>query len=184
MQWVDFSIIAIVGVSSLVSLFRGLVREAISLFGWVAAFWVASTFMEPVAGALAGYVEAPALRGPAGFVVLFVGVLLAVALVNVFAGYLVDKTGLGGTDRVLGMIFGAARGALLVAGLVLLAGVTSLPQDPWWRESVFLRHFEGLALQIRALLPREFRNELSYPRRDRGAVGSNAPTAPLAAGRE
>ena len=65
----------------------------------------------------------------------------------------VDKTGLSGTDRVLGIVFGVVRGVVVVALLVLLAGLTTMPKDPWWGESALLGHFQVIALELRALLP-------------------------------
>ena len=162
MLWVDYAIVAVVCISALISLFRGFVREAISLLGWIVAFWVALTFMDLAAAPLAPYVEAPTLRLAAGFGILFLVVLLTTAVVNYLAGLLVDRSGLTGTDRVLGMAFGAARGALVVAGLVLLAGVTAMPQDPWWRESALIKHFEALAVEIRELLPSDIAQHLDY----------------------
>ncbi|MFT5392536.1 MAG: membrane protein required for colicin V production [Gammaproteobacteria bacterium] len=153
MPWADVAILAVLGLSALVSLFRGFVREAISLLGWIAAFWVALTFMEPVARVLDVYIEAPSLRAAAAFLGLFLGILMLTAVVNFVAGMLIDKTGLTGTDRVLGTVFGAARGALIIGGIVLLAGITAIPQDRWWRESLLIPHFETLALEIRKLLP-------------------------------
>ena len=54
---------------------------------------------------------------------------------------------------LLGMVFGVARGALLVCALVLLAGLTPFPQDPWWQDSVLVPYFEELALWLKDLLP-------------------------------
>ena len=59
------------------------------------------------------------------------------------------------TDRALGVVFGIARGIVIVAILVLCAGLTALPKDPWWKESLFLPHFQVLAEEIRSLLPPE-----------------------------
>ena len=153
MLWIDYAILAIVGISMLISLFRGFVREAISLLGLIVAIWVAITFMDEASVFVEPYIEAPSLARAACFIGLFLAVLVITALVNMFAGLVVDKSGLSGTDRVLGMVFGAVRGAIIVAVLVLLAGITSMPQDPWWRESALIRHFEILALEMRRLLP-------------------------------
>lgn len=162
MLWIDYAILGVVGISALISLFRGFIREAISLLGWIVAFWVALTFYGIVAELLAPYINTPSFRVAAAFLGLFFSVLIVTAVINFFAGMLIDKTGLGGTDRVLGMVFGAARGALIVGGLVLLAGMTAIPQDPWWRESALIRHFEVLALEIRKLLPPDIAPSFEY----------------------
>ena len=113
-------------------------------------------------GFLSGSISVPSLRLAIAFFVLFVATLLLAVLVNFLVGQLVEKTGLTGTDRVLGVVFGVARGVLVVAVLVLLAGLTAFPSDPWWRESMLISHFERLAMQIRGLLPPQVAGYFTY----------------------
>jgi membrane protein required for colicin V production len=162
MSGVDYGILSLVGLSAVVSLLRGFVREALSLAGWILAFWVALTFTREVAGELPASLSVPSLRLIAAFLVLFLATLLVTALVNFLAGQLVERTGLSGSDRLVGVVFGVARGAVIVAILVLLAGFTALPQDPWWDESQLLPHFEGLALWIRSFLPPDIAAQIRY----------------------
>ena len=75
---------------------------------------------------------------------------------------LVTSTGLTGSDRFLGLIFGIARGALVVAILVLLAGLTPFPEDPWWNESSLLEWFQPLALWLREYIPSAIAGNLNY----------------------
>ena len=153
MNWVDCAILAVIVLSALISLFRGFMREALSLIGWVAAVWVALTFARFLAPSLSGLISVPSLRLAAAFMLLFVAALVLAAVVNYLVAKLVQKTGLAGSDRMLGIVFGAARGVVIVAVLVLLAELTTVPQDPWWRESMLLKHFEVLAAGIRDVLP-------------------------------
>lgn len=153
MNWVDYFILGLIGLSMLVSLWRGFIKEALSLVTWGVAFLVALTFSDPLAELLKPWISLPSARAATAIAILFVGVLLLGGLVGFLAGQLVQKTGLGGTDRVLGTVFGVARGAMIVAALVLLAGLTALPQDPWWQSSQLLPHFERLALWIADFLP-------------------------------
>lgn len=162
MIWVDYAVLFVVALSALISVFRGFIREAVSLVGWVLAFWVALNFSGDVAEALEGQIAVPSVRQAVAFFALFMAILLLTALVNWAAGLLIDKTGLSGTDRMLGIIFGVARGVVIVALLVLMAGLTPLPQDPWWRESTFIPHFESLAREVRAFLPPEIAERLQY----------------------
>jgi membrane protein required for colicin V production len=153
MIWVDYAIIGIIGVSTLISLVRGFVRETISLIVWVLAFGVAWIYFEELAPHLAPWIETPSFRLGLAFLILFVVVLLFGGIIGYLIGQLVDKTGLSGTDRLFGMVFGAARGAVLVAILVLLAGLTPFPQDPRWAESRLIVHFQHLAAWLLSLLP-------------------------------
>lgn len=153
MNWADYFILGLIGLSILVSLWRGFIKEALSLVTWIVAFLVALMFSESFAEFLKPWISLPSARAAAAIAILFIAVLILGGLIGFLAGQLVRKTGLGGTDRVLGTVFGAARGVLIVAVIVMLAGLTALPQDPWWRESQLLPHFERLALWLADYLP-------------------------------
>jgi membrane protein required for colicin V production len=153
MSWVDYLIIAIIGLSALISLVRGFVRETVSLLAWVIGFVVAWSYFRDLSLQLAPWVETPSLRLGLAFAILLLVVLLLGAIAGFLVGQLVDKTGLSGTDRLLGVLFGAARGAVLVAILVLLAGLTPFPQDTWWDDSRLIVHFQHLAVWLLSLLP-------------------------------
>jgi membrane protein required for colicin V production len=150
---VDYAILGILLISSFISLIRGFVKEALSLAGWVLAFWISLSFAVPLSKLLASSMDDPTLRLIIAFVVLFVLTLIVSAVINFFASRLVQRTGLTGTDRFLGVIFGFLRGALLVSVLVLLAGLTSLPKESWWDDSFLLFRFQAIAMWIRDLLP-------------------------------
>ena len=162
MIWVDIAILVVIGLSMLVSLWRGFTREALSLLAWITAFWVGFTFAYYPAHYLAGYISVPSARLALGFLGLFLVTLLLGGVINYLVGKLVDQTGLTGTDRLLGIFFGLGRGIVIIAVLVLLAGLTPLPQDPWWGESLFVGHFEQLAVWLRAFLPPEIATHFVY----------------------
>ncbi len=162
MAWIDIVIIALIALSAVLSLFRGFVKEALALASWLVALWVAMIFYENVAGMLARWISDPSLQKIIAFSALFIAVLLLGAVVNYLAGKLVTKTGLAGTDRMLGVVFGMARGAVIVAILVLLAGLTPMPHDPWWHESHLLKYFQDFALWMRNYLPKEIADNISY----------------------
>ena len=141
LTWVDWAIVAIIVVSALISLTRSFVKEALSLLTWVIAGLVAWLFGGALAELLAPYIETPSLRVIAACSILFVMTLLLDGLINYLIGQLVIVTGLSGTDRFLGMVFGAARGALLVVVAVGLLSLAPVEADTWWRESVVIPHF-------------------------------------------
>ena len=162
MAWIDIVIIALIVLSAVLSLFRGFVTEALDLAAWLVAFWVALTFYVELSGWLAQWVTLPSAQKPVAFAVLFISTWIVGAVLNYLAGKLVAKTGLTGTDRMLGVVFGVARGGVIVAILVLLAGLTLLPQDPWWQDSQLLGYFEELAIWMRNFLPAEFADKINY----------------------
>ncbi|MCC7412068.1 MAG: CvpA family protein [Gammaproteobacteria bacterium] len=162
MTWADIGILAVISVSALVSVVRGFLREVLSLLAWVAAFWVAFAFTDRAAAWFEGAVTVPSGRSVLGFVTRFVGTLLAVGVVNFVIARLVDKTGLSGTDRLLGLLFGLARGLVVVTVLVLVAGLLRVPAAPWWQGSTLIQPFEGFALWTIAHMPPDLAAQFHY----------------------
>ncbi|MGV8918585.1 MAG: CvpA family protein [Pseudomonas sp.] len=138
---VDWAIIAIIAISALISLKRGFVKEALSLLIWIVAGAIAWLFGGSLAQYLVPYIETPSARVIAGCTILFVATLLVGAMVNYLIGELIRVTGLGGTDRFLGMVFGAARGGLLVVIAVGLLSLGPVQQDQWWQQSKLMPQF-------------------------------------------
>lgn len=163
MNWADYLILVLITLSALIGLWRGLLREVISLATWAAAIAIAFLFAEDGAAHLIPYIDIPSLRIAAAFSGLFLATLLLGGLVGILASQLVQYTGLTGTDRVLGMAFGLARGAAVVALLVLAAGLTPLPKDPWWQQALLLRHFQETAVWLRNFLPPEAAQHFRFP---------------------
>ena len=162
MAWLDIGIVGILLVSTLISLVRGFVREAFSLAVWLVALWIAWNFFRELSDHLIPWIETPSLRLGAAFSILLMAALVIGGLVNFLVVQLVERTGISGTDRLIGMIFGFTRGVLLVAALVLLAGLTRFPGDPWWHESQLVSYFEELALWLRDLLPADIAERFHY----------------------
>ena len=159
--WIDWVILAIIAVSTLISLKRGFVREAMSLVIWVGAFVIARTFHPNMQMLLADTVSNPTVRLIAAFSILFLGTLVVGAVVNNALGRLVEATGLSATDRTLGMVFGLSRGLVVVLVALALLRMTPVTGDDWWRESVTVQELarveawtrDVLGDEIDALLP-------------------------------
>ncbi len=162
--WVDYFIIMVISISMIISLLRGFVREALSLAGWAISVFIAFAYMNQLALLLHPKLSSlpPSVLNLVSFVILLVLALIVAGLLNNLIAKLVDKTGLTGTDRAIGMLFGIARGVVLIGVLVLLAGFTMVPQDPWWQESVLLVHFQQLAVTLSKLLPADIAIKIHY----------------------
>ncbi len=158
----DYTILTVVGISMLLGVMRGLVREALNLLAWVAAFWVANAYTADIARMLPQAIPSESLRFLAAFVMLFLGALLLMSLVTITLAELVKSLGLGSYDKGLGAVFGLARGMLIVLTLVLLAGMTGLPHQGFWRNAMFSAPLEALAVSVEPWLPEELSKRISY----------------------
>lgn len=123
---------------------RGFTRELLSLVTWVAAFIIARLFSGPLSIVLESYIQTPSIRLASSFAILFILTLILGALINNLFAFLIDATGLSGTDRILGIGFGLARGGLLVIVLVAVVGMTPAVNDPWWQSSTLIPHFQQM----------------------------------------
>jgi len=145
MNWADWTIVAIVGVSALLSLWRGFIKEALSLVIWVVAFIVSTMFSDSLAFMLSDIITTPSLRHMVAMALLFAGTLMVGGLLNFLIGQLVKMSGLTGTDRLLGMVFGIARGVIVVVVILMfLPPILHVDQDPWWKSSTLIPHFQVL----------------------------------------
>jgi membrane protein required for colicin V production len=160
--WADLAILGILTVSSVVSLLRGFISEVMSLVVWVAAFFIASTGAGIAAEQLLYGIDLPQARIGVAFTGLFLLSLTIGGMITWLIRYMVRRTGLDTTDRLLGLVFGFTRGLLLVTALVLLAGLTALPKTAWWQASKTLPPFEHTALLLKPHLPAQIRDLLDY----------------------
>ncbi|HVF35622.1 MAG TPA: CvpA family protein [Candidatus Saccharimonadia bacterium] len=174
----DVAIAVIVAISVVIGLVRGLVVEVLSLAVWIAAVMLAIALGPQVAEWFGGSIELPSARVALGYAIVFFTVLIAGAIVVYLMRKLVKGTGLSGTDRVLGMVFGLARGAIVVVVLVLLVGFTPLPRDPWWQESRALPLFQALAHAMARMLPASLSRYVEYGLAA-GRVEAAAPKPPV-----
>src|ERR1051325_8443990 len=151
----DYAVLAIVGLSILLSMMRGFVREILSLASWVAAFFVAKIYTLELAPLLPQAIPSQPLRLLAAFLILFLATLLVTSLLAIALSHIFKHLGLSWIDRFLGAFFGVARGLVIVCVLVLLAGLTSLPQDVRWRNAMFSAPLEAMVMSVLSWFPRD-----------------------------
>jgi len=153
MIWVDYAISGLILVSAAIGLLRGFVKEAFALLTWVAAIWVGLHYSRDFAVLLQNTVSSPPARAAAAFGLLFVMTLSLGALIGFILNHVIEKTGLTGSDRILGMLFGIVRGSVLVSVAVMLGGITPLPEEPWWKQSLLIPPFQSLAVWLKDHIP-------------------------------
>ncbi|QGT78380.1 CvpA family protein [Guyparkeria halophila] len=162
MTMVDWILLAIVLISTAIALVRGFVKEVVSLITWIAAFGIALAFSQTAAVLVPEAVDIPSARVAIAFVALFVVVLILGGIINWAISKLVETTGLSGTDRSVGMVFGLLRGVLIVAGLLLLGGFTALPKEAWWQASMLIPHFQVVSEWLLAILPADVARNVQW----------------------
>lgn len=145
MTWLDIVIVTVILLSTLLSLFRGVVREVLSLAVWVLSFWLAFRYSYPASRLFEGMIPYESARLGAAFLLIFIAILVAGMLASSLASKLVQAGGLGVVDRALGAVFGALRGIVVVTVLVLLMALTPLAQDRAWQESRLIGYFAILS---------------------------------------
>jgi len=165
MSPVDIAIIVVVLVSALIGIFRGFIREVLSLASWLVALYVAYTFAAQGAVYLEPYISQKELRGIASFAAIFVCTLIVVSIISYIIYRLFALAGITGLDRSLGAIFGLVRGAVVVALLILAATFMDFTPHPWFQTSKLAIYFAPLTDFILTLLPPEVAENfpLRYP---------------------
>lgn len=158
----DYIVLTILGVSALLGMIRGLIKEVLSLLAFVMAVGAAVWWGGTIASALIPYIVNDFLRAAAAYGGVFVVVLLLVGLLNVTLSSLISRTGLTPADHGLGAVFGLLRGALIIFVIVGLAGYTELPQETWWREAKLSDAVVQAMQQSKAILPPAISSWLPY----------------------
>jgi len=162
MTWLDYAVLGVIGASVLWGAWRGLVREVISIAGWILAFVAANLFAVPLAGVMPQAIPTAELRLLAAFMGIFIAALVVATLCGVLLSKLAKAAGLAGLDRLLGSFFGFARGLLIVLAFALIAGLTPMPGKAFWQNSVSGAPMARAALALRPWLPQSLAARLRY----------------------
>lgn len=153
LHWVDYAIIAVVGLSMITGLIRGFVKESIAMGVWILAVWLAITYSSQLAVLLEPYIGDASARAIVAFAATVILTLIAGGLFNSLLGFVLKRSGLSGTDRVLGMGFGFVRGAFIVAILMLVVNMTSLPHEEYRTQSTLYAKFDPLVTWLSGFAP-------------------------------
>jgi membrane protein required for colicin V production len=158
----DYIALFVIGISIVVSMMRGAVREILAIAGWVAALYVARTYASQLVPLLPPDIPTEPLKVLAAFVILMLGVLLVASLLSIALASIIRKIGLNWLNRSLGGLFGLARGLLIVCVLVFLAGLTNLPKDELWTNAMFSAPLEVLVKSMLPWLPQSVTQHVKY----------------------
>jgi membrane protein required for colicin V production len=153
---VDWILLAVLGLSFLLGLWRGIVQEVLSLVGWVAAFYVSQMYAPMAAAWLPMEGSSQMLRYAAGFVVVFVAVLVATVLVSWVVKKLISAVGLGPLDRLLGSLFGLMRGVVILLAVTVLVGMTPMRDTEAWKQAQGTQWLQQFLHVLKPVLPADF----------------------------
>ncbi|GIX33213.1 MAG: hypothetical protein KatS3mg125_1169 [Lysobacterales bacterium] len=172
MNLADWLILAVLVVSMLIGFVRGFIAEAVALLSWVAAV-VGALHLGPwVADAFAAEIALPSARLILGYALVFFALLIAGTLAGWLLRHLAHSSGLSGTDRLLGLLFGLARGVAIAALAVFLAAFTPLARDPWWQQSRLIPPLERIARWMAGFLPASGEGTLAWPAEEGPPAGT------------
>ena len=153
---VDWILLAVLGLSLLLGMWRGIVHEVLSLVGWVAAFYVSQMYAPLAAAWLPMEGSSQMLRYAAGFVVVFIAVLVVTVLVSWVVKKLVSAVGLGPLDRLLGSLFGLLRGVVILLAVTVLVGMTPMRETEAWKQALGAQWLQQFLHVLKPVLPADF----------------------------
>jgi membrane protein required for colicin V production len=158
----DYVVLFILVSSVVISTMRGLVKEILSLAGWVAAFIVANAFGAKLAPMLPSVIPGDALRLIVAFIALFLGVRVLMGLLALAISAVIEASGLTLADRGLGGLFGLGRGIVIVLAGVILCGMTSIPHQAFWKDALLSPMAETGARTVKPFLPAAFAQHVQF----------------------
>lgn len=158
----DFVLLAILAISVILGLLRGLLKEVLSLVAYASAFLAAIWWGPVVSDWFMQWITQPFVSMALAYLSVFIAVLLSIGFINMTLAALLSKTGLTPADHGLGGMFGLVRGVLFVLVLVTIAGYTPLPEEPWWKNAMFSKQVVSVVQQIKLKLPPPVNGWLPY----------------------
>lgn len=153
LHWIDLAILGVIALSMVTGFVRGFVKEVVALCVWVASLWIAFHYYKLLDPYLASYITDMNGRKVASFLIFFLGSLILGGLFNALLTFILKRTGLSGTDRVLGMVFGFGRGVFIISLVMMVVKVTVPDTTVYSKESQFYDKFNPIVLWINTYTP-------------------------------
>jgi len=158
----DYLVLFVLIASVVISTLRGMVKEILSLLGWIVAFVVANAYSAQLAPLLPEVIPGATARLIVAFIALFLGVRILMGLLSMAIGALVEATGLSLADRGLGGLFGLARGIVIVLAGVILCGMTDIPKQAFWQQALLSPMAETGARTVKPFLPAAMAQHVNF----------------------
>lgn len=158
----DYLVLFVLICSVVISTMRGLVKEILSLLSWVVGFFVANAYCDALAGLLPDVIPGKSGRLIVAFLALFIGVKLLMWLLTLAVDAIVRASGLTVADRGLGGLFGLARGMVIVLAVVLVCGMTAIPEQAFWKQALLSPLAETAAKTVVPFLPGSMARQVRF----------------------
>lgn len=153
LSWVDYFIVGVIALSVLTGLFRGFVKELMALIIWVVAIWLAYSYSNLLHPWLSPYIHDATAIKVISFIIIMLATLMIGAIINFIMSFIMKRSGLSGTDRVLGMGFGFVRGIFIVAVIMLVMEITAVPVQQYQDTSKLYQKFTPLVKWLSQYVP-------------------------------
>jgi len=157
---IDFAIIAIVLISVIIGLFRGFVKEALSITVWILSVFVSLKFYGEISGYFTGVTDNSTIRSGISISIIFIACLIIGSIISHLVSLLVKSTGLGGTDKLLGVIFGFLRGGLIAAAIMLIVSYTEFSKNPMWADSFLTKQMQPVVNWLDSFIPEKVKQKV------------------------
>jgi membrane protein required for colicin V production len=174
LHWLDYAILGVIVLSVLTGCIRGFFKELISLSIWIIAGWLSFLYAKPVAMWLSTYIHDATIRIASSYVIIVVSTLIAGGLCSSIISFIMHRTGLSGTDRLLGFGFGIVRGVFIVALFMVVLRVTGMPVDDYQEKSLFYKHFEPIVNWMYQYVPDMIKHVDSLEQKNTAQLQSKA----------
>ncbi len=155
MNWIDVSVLAVVLLSVLIGVMRGFIKEALSLLNWGLAVTGSIYFHDISESYLSKFIDSLPVRSVVAYGVVFLVILVTGSIISHLISFIVKKSGLGGTDRMLGILFGFIRGVLVCSICLIVVSFTPIKKQVIWQHSQALPYFEPLMNWINDAVPEQ-----------------------------
>jgi|GEM_PF-7131538 len=162
LNWLDLVLLSIIVLAAITGIARGLTKTLVSVITWISAIYLAYKFADDFTGLTEPYANAE-IRLWTMRIAIFVVVMILGATIGSILQKLVAAGGLGGVDKLLGIIFGIVLGVVIVSILILISGMTQFPANKHFKTSVLIPHFMDFVSFLRELLPENVQQEINFP---------------------
>jgi membrane protein required for colicin V production len=162
MNWADFSIITLLLLSAVISFFQGFIKELFSFLAWLLSLVIALIFLEALVNLLTTLISFADLRVGVALITLFFVTFILLEWISYLILNSIGRTQVSIPARILAVLFGLARGGIVVTLLIMLAGLTQLPANLWWQDSVLIDKFKPIVIELRRYLPFDIATQFNF----------------------